>query len=168
MCTEVERPVWVFAQATMTSHAQQSPWSDWEYLASDDACDVQAWKSNPHYFCEICRVWMNDNPSARATHEKGAKHQDGLARSERLVHISSAVWYKLLLYMNHHPRQPISCHIHTNVLAMPIWPIDYTADSWQFASLPCESQILLSLKNVLSTCHWPLQHEIMLWRSCQK
>ena len=28
---------------------------------------------------------MNDNPSARATHEKGVKHQDNLARSKSLL-----------------------------------------------------------------------------------
>ena len=43
---------------------------------------LQAWKSNPHYFCEVCKVWMNDNPQARATHERGIKHTENMARSE--------------------------------------------------------------------------------------
>lgn len=43
---------------------------------------VQFWKSNPMYWCDYCKVWMQDNPQARATHEKGIKHKDNVARSD--------------------------------------------------------------------------------------
>lgn len=45
---------------------------------------VQRWKSNPMYWCELCRCWMNDTKAAKLNHERGAKHQENLARSEPL------------------------------------------------------------------------------------
>ncbi|KAK9809284.1 hypothetical protein WJX73_000889 [Symbiochloris irregularis] len=44
---------------------------------------TEFWKSNPMYWCEYCKVWMQDNPQARATHEKGIKHKDNVARKLR-------------------------------------------------------------------------------------
>ena len=46
------------------------------------AAQAQYWKSNPMFWCEYCKVWMQDKPSARATHEKGIKHKDNVARSK--------------------------------------------------------------------------------------
>ena len=43
---------------------------------------MQYWKSNPMHWCDYCKVWMQDNPGARATHEKGVKHKDNVARSK--------------------------------------------------------------------------------------
>lgn len=42
----------------------------------------QYWKSNPMYWCELCRCWMNDTKAAKLNHERGAKHQENLARSK--------------------------------------------------------------------------------------
>ena len=36
------------------------------------------------HWCDYCKVWMQDNPSSRATHERGEKHQNMVARSEEL------------------------------------------------------------------------------------
>jgi WW domain-binding protein 4 len=44
---------------------------------------LQRWKSNPMYWCELCRVWMNDSKAAKMNHERGTKHQENLARSKR-------------------------------------------------------------------------------------
>jgi WW domain-binding protein 4 len=35
------------------------------------------------YWCELCRVWMNDSKAAKMNHERGTKHQENLARSKR-------------------------------------------------------------------------------------
>ena len=43
---------------------------------------MQRWKSNPMFWCEYCKVWLQDNPSAKATHERGMKHTDAVAKSE--------------------------------------------------------------------------------------
>ena len=60
--------------------------------AQPDGCHAQAqyWKSNPMFWCEYCKVWMQDKPSARATHEKGIKHKDNVARSESPLHAAAA------------------------------------------------------------------------------
>ena len=42
---------------------------------------TQRWKSNPMFWCEYCKVWLQDNPSAKTTHERGMKHTDAVARS---------------------------------------------------------------------------------------
>lgn len=42
---------------------------------------TEFWKSNKNYWCEVCKVWMTDNTSTRATHEKGIKHQENVAKS---------------------------------------------------------------------------------------
>ncbi len=48
---------------------------------------LQKWKSNPMYWCDYCKVWMQDNPSSKATHERGVKHKENVARSKiRVVH----------------------------------------------------------------------------------
>ncbi|KAF6262025.1 hypothetical protein COO60DRAFT_1699474 [Scenedesmus sp. NREL 46B-D3] len=44
---------------------------------------TERWKSNPMYWCELCRVWMNDSKAAKLNHEHGAKHQENLARKLR-------------------------------------------------------------------------------------
>ena len=44
-------------------------------------CALQYWKSNAMFWCDYCKVWMQDKPAARATHEKGIKHKDNVARS---------------------------------------------------------------------------------------
>lgn len=45
---------------------------------------TEFWKSNANYWCDICKVWMTDNVSTRATHEKGIAHKDNVAKSELL------------------------------------------------------------------------------------
>ncbi len=49
-------------------------------LTSDFPC-AQYWKSNANYWCELCKVWMTDKQSTRATHEAGIKHQELLQKS---------------------------------------------------------------------------------------
>ena len=34
------------------------------------------------YWCELCKCWMNDTKAAKLNHERGAKHQENLARSK--------------------------------------------------------------------------------------
>lgn len=34
------------------------------------------------YWCDYCKVWMQDNPSSKATHERGLKHKENVARSK--------------------------------------------------------------------------------------
>ena len=45
---------------------------------------VQYWKSNPMFWCEYCKVWLQDKPGAKATHERGIKHKDNVTRSASL------------------------------------------------------------------------------------
>ena len=45
-------------------------------------CYLQFWKSNAMFWCDYCKVWMNDNPATKATHEAGMKHKDMVARSK--------------------------------------------------------------------------------------
>ena len=54
----------------------------WERLLTAYSCALQYWKSNPNFWCEYCRVWLQDNPQARATHERGMKHQENVAKSK--------------------------------------------------------------------------------------
>lgn len=52
-----------------------------------DVCSAwQYWKSNPMYWCDYCKVWMNDNPNARAVHERGIKHKENVEKSKYLAH----------------------------------------------------------------------------------
>ena len=46
---------------------------------------TEFWKSNANYWCDICKVWMTDNVSTRATHEKGIKHKENVAKSMQLT-----------------------------------------------------------------------------------
>ena len=36
------------------------------------------------FWCEYCKVWLQDNASAKATHERGMKHMDAVAKSKDL------------------------------------------------------------------------------------
>lgn len=38
------------------------------------------WKSNPRYFCELCKCWMADNKPSRDFHERGKRHQESVKR----------------------------------------------------------------------------------------
>ncbi len=31
--------------------------------------------------CDYCKVWLKDNPAAKAVHERGQKHTDAVAQS---------------------------------------------------------------------------------------
>jgi len=42
---------------------------------------LQFWKSNAHYWCDVCKVWMLDKLAIRQIHEKGIKHQENVAKS---------------------------------------------------------------------------------------
>ncbi|CAL8468419.1 g7959 [Coccomyxa elongata] len=44
---------------------------------------TEKWKSNPMFWCDYCKVWMQDNPSAKATHERGMKHKENVAKKLR-------------------------------------------------------------------------------------
>ncbi|DBA86891.1 hypothetical protein WJX79_010006 [Trebouxia sp. C0005] len=44
---------------------------------------TEFWKSNAMYWCDYCKVWMNDNPATKATHENGLKHKDMVAKKLR-------------------------------------------------------------------------------------
>jgi hypothetical protein len=46
---------------------------------------MQFWKSNAMHWCDLCKCWMNDTKAAKLNHERGAKHQENLARSELSV-----------------------------------------------------------------------------------
>lgn len=39
--------------------------------------------SNAMHWCDYCKVWMQDTTVAKATHERGAKHQENVARKLR-------------------------------------------------------------------------------------
>lgn len=52
--------------------------------APNDHLWLQFWKSNAMFWCDYCKVWMNDNPATKATHENGLKHKDMVARSKPL------------------------------------------------------------------------------------
>ncbi|GBF95665.1 hypothetical protein Rsub_08647 [Raphidocelis subcapitata] len=41
------------------------------------------WKSNPMHWCDLCKCWMNDSKSSILNHERGAKHQESLAKKLR-------------------------------------------------------------------------------------
>ncbi len=43
---------------------------------------LQFWKSHAMHWCEYCKVWMNDNPATKATHENGLKHKENVSKSE--------------------------------------------------------------------------------------
>jgi hypothetical protein len=45
-------------------------------------CALQKWKSNPMHWCDYCKVWMQDTPTAKSTHERGMKHKENVARSK--------------------------------------------------------------------------------------
>ena len=45
---------------------------------------LQFWKSHAMHWCEYCKVWMNDNPATKATHENGLKHKENVSKSESL------------------------------------------------------------------------------------
>lgn len=34
------------------------------------------------FWCDYCKVWMQDNPHAKAVHERGIKHQERVEKSE--------------------------------------------------------------------------------------
>lgn len=39
---------------------------------------TEYWKSNPMFWCEVCEVWLQDNPISRANHERGKRHKEKL------------------------------------------------------------------------------------------
>ena len=52
------------------------------------------------FWCDYCKVWMNDNPATKATHENGLKHKDMVARSKTLnihpvIYVSLQTYYAL-------------------------------------------------------------------------
>lgn len=44
---------------------------------------TERWKSNPMHWCDLCKAWMVDSKQSRLNHERGAKHQEALARKLR-------------------------------------------------------------------------------------
>ncbi|CAD7703735.1 unnamed protein product [Ostreobium quekettii] len=44
---------------------------------------TEYWKSNPMYWCQICKVWLQDNVTARSNHERGRRHKENLAKKLR-------------------------------------------------------------------------------------
>lgn len=59
---------------------------------------VQYWVSQSNYWCEYCKVWLKDTVQSRATHEKGVKHQENVAKRAfadwgvGFVGLCSTVW----------------------------------------------------------------------------
>ncbi len=53
------------------------------------------------FWCDYCKVWMQDNPHAKAVHEKGIKHQERVEKSKagRLLQVAlcdlAARWLRL-------------------------------------------------------------------------
>ena len=43
---------------------------------------LQFWVSQKNKWCEYCKVWMKDTAHSWAVHERGAGHQENVARSE--------------------------------------------------------------------------------------
>lgn len=43
---------------------------------------TEYWKSHAMHYCELCKVWLNDNPATKATHENGLKHKENVAKRE--------------------------------------------------------------------------------------
>ncbi|GMH39622.1 hypothetical protein BSKO_07520 [Bryopsis sp. KO-2023] len=41
---------------------------------------TEYWKSNPMHWCDVCRVWLQDNSTAKTNHERGRRHQENLAK----------------------------------------------------------------------------------------
>mmetsp|Transcript_21125 Transcript_21125/g.46262 ORF Transcript_21125/g.46262 Transcript_21125/m.46262 type:complete len:277 (-) Transcript_21125:385-1215(-) len=44
---------------------------------------TEYWKSHAMHWCDVCKCWLNDNKAAILHHERGAKHQENLARKLR-------------------------------------------------------------------------------------
>ncbi|KAK2077350.1 hypothetical protein QBZ16_004984 [Prototheca wickerhamii] len=44
---------------------------------------TEFWKSQAMYWCDICKVWLKDDAQAKAVHERGAKHQENVAKRLR-------------------------------------------------------------------------------------
>ena len=59
-------------------------WTHRRYHILTTLFGLQFWKSNAMFWCDYCKVWMNDNPATKATHEAGMKHKDNVARSKSL------------------------------------------------------------------------------------
>jgi WW domain-binding protein 4 len=36
---------------------------------------TEYWVSQSKYWCDLCKCWLNDTPSARANHERGTGHK---------------------------------------------------------------------------------------------
>lgn len=50
---------------------------------------TEYWKSNANYWCDLCKVWMTDKQSTRATHEAGIKHQELVQKKLRAMRINA-------------------------------------------------------------------------------
>lgn len=46
---------------------------------------TEFWVSQANKWCEYCRCWLKDSAQSWAVHERGAKHQENVARSECLL-----------------------------------------------------------------------------------
>lgn len=44
---------------------------------------TEYWVSQSKYWCELCKCWINDTPTARANHEKGTGHKLAVQRKLR-------------------------------------------------------------------------------------
>ena len=50
---------------------------------------TEFWKSSNKFWCEYCKVWMADNPTAKRIHEQGSKHRENMERFMRNIHKKS-------------------------------------------------------------------------------
>lgn len=60
---------------------QCSCWAPISWVLIVSVWELQYWKSNANYWCDLCKVWMTDKQSTRATHEAGIKHQELVQKS---------------------------------------------------------------------------------------
>lgn len=52
------------------------------------------WKSNPRYFCDICKCWLADNKASIEFHERGKSHKDKKEKHLAQLRKRSAEQYK--------------------------------------------------------------------------
>ena len=65
---------------------------------------AQFWKSQAMYWCDICKVWLKDDAQAKAVHERGAKHQENVAKRTPGWRIGKDVHWVTVSLPRRHPR----------------------------------------------------------------
>jgi U1 zinc finger len=63
--------------------------SAFETGCSDVVVMTDYWVSQGKHWCDMCKCWMNDTPSARANHEKGSGHKMNVQRKLREMRLKA-------------------------------------------------------------------------------